>query len=125
MVPDKQPQRGGIGDQFVIDIFDRDQNAAVHGFEGRSSGLITIRLEQADEQQLTLSVSDDGRGLDLAAIGLDRRGCRVDVGGVKVSQPARLGIVRRHVGDAMAETMRLECGSDNRPHASQPRQPGP
>lgn len=39
------------------------QNAAVHGFEGRSSGLITIRLEQADEQQLTLSVSDDGRGI--------------------------------------------------------------
>lgn len=34
-------------------------------------------------------------------------------------------IVRRHVGDAMAETMRLERGSDNRPHASQPRQPGP
>lgn len=39
------------------------QNAVLHGFEGRSGGCIEIKLQSCDEQQVVISVSDDGRGI--------------------------------------------------------------
>ncbi|MBT9491121.1 MAG: sensor histidine kinase [Paucibacter sp.] len=39
------------------------QNAVLHGFEGRSRGLIEIKLLSSDEQELVISVQDDGRGI--------------------------------------------------------------
>lgn len=38
-------------------------NALVHGFEGRREGLIEIRAEPCGEEQVCLSVSDDGAGI--------------------------------------------------------------
>ncbi|MDT9001883.1 sensor histidine kinase [Paucibacter sp. APW11] len=39
------------------------QNAVVHGFEGRTGGLITIALQSAEAEQIVLSISDDGCGI--------------------------------------------------------------
>ena len=39
-------------------------NALVHGFEGKTAGLVTIRCAQLSSDEVELSVSDDGKGMD-------------------------------------------------------------
>lgn len=39
-------------------------NALVHGFEGKTAGLVTISCAQLSADEVGLSISDDGRGMD-------------------------------------------------------------
>jgi len=45
-----------------------DHNSVIHGFEGRSNGLITILARTARPGWIELVVQDDGAGIDPSRI---------------------------------------------------------
>lgn len=50
---------GPLG-QIITNCFN---NALLHGFEGRTDGLISIKADLIDEQYLSLEISDNGKGM--------------------------------------------------------------
>jgi signal transduction histidine kinase len=56
---------GPLG-QVIINLF---TNALAHGFENRSTGLITVRASLLGTDRVCITVSDDGNGIEAAHLG--------------------------------------------------------
>ncbi len=61
-VSDFARERGADADDVALAVSEAVSNAVIHGFRGRSSGLIDIRAVE-DGGSLVVSVSDDGVGV--------------------------------------------------------------
>ncbi|WP_374657426.1 ATP-binding protein [Inhella sp.] len=93
--------QAGPLEQVVVNLV---QNALLHGFDGLSSGRLTVEARRAESDQVELSVSDDGRGMtaEILARAFDPFfTTKMGRGGLGLGLPIVQGLVQKLLGGTM------------------------